>query len=111
MPRYSIRRLKDHLRHNFRFAPHVGGVTSVKPRDYVLPGDETVEAASPYAAFFAMRDAKTPLEVGDLLETDSGALHIFKYVGFEEAKWTLPEPLKAEAAAAGVESTPSAIQL
>jgi len=28
--------------------------------------------------------------VGDLLETDSGALRICKYIGFEAAEWVLP---------------------
>jgi hypothetical protein len=27
-----------------------------------------------------------------LLEAEDGKLSIFKYVGFEEAKWVLPEP-------------------
>ncbi len=61
----------------------------VKPRDYE-PG-ATVEAASPYAAFFALRESDTPLEVGDLLETDGGSLRIFKFVGFEGAEWVKPE--------------------
>ena len=86
---YRIHRLKDHLRQQFRFGPHVSGTAQVKPRDY-QPGTE-VEAATPYAAFFALKDTGTPLEVGDLLETEDGALRIFKFVGFEEARWVLPE--------------------
>lgn len=89
MPCYRIHRLKDHLRPSFRFAPHVSGTAHVKPRDYE-PGDR-IEAASPYAAFFALRDAGTPLDVGDLLEIEGGALRIFKFVGFEEAQWMVPE--------------------
>lgn len=89
MPSYRIHRLKDHLRQSFRFAPHVSGSASIKPRDYA-PG-ENVEAASPYVAFFAMRDSGTPLEVGDLLEAEDGSVRIFKFVGFEEAQWVLPE--------------------
>jgi hypothetical protein len=90
MPRYRIHRLKDHLRQSFRYAPHVSGTASVKPRDYEAKGE--IEAASPYAAFFATRDAGAPLELGDLLEAHDGALRIFKFVGFEEAQWVLPEP-------------------
>ena len=77
----------------------------VKPRDYQpLPesqgqshdqDQDQVEAASPYAAFFALRDSGTPLEVGDLLEAEDGSLRIFKFVGFEEAQWVLPEPKPA----------------
>jgi|KBSMisStaDraftv2_1062788.scaffolds.fasta_scaffold2824316_1 hypothetical protein len=92
MPMYRIHRLKDHLRQQVRFAPHVSGTAQVKPRDYqLLEPAETQEAATPYAAFFALRDTPTPLEVGDLLETGEGSLCIFKYVGFEEAQWVLPE--------------------
>jgi hypothetical protein len=104
MASYRIHRLKDHLRQHFRFAPHVTGTASVKPRDYE-PGD-AVEAASPYAAYFALRESGTPLEVGDMLEAEGGALRIFKFVGFEEAEWLLPD-VKPEAAipdAAAVES-------
>jgi len=56
---------------------------------------ETVEAATPYAAYFAMRGAEAPLEPGDVLESETGELRIFKFVGFEEARWTPAEP-KAE---------------
>jgi len=89
MPGYRIHRLKDHLRHQFRYGPHVSGMASVKPRDYE-PGD-TIEAATPYAAFFALKETPAPLVPGDLLETDGGALRIYKFVGFEEAQWVLPE--------------------
>lgn len=92
MATYRIHRLKAHLRQPFRYAPHVSGAAMVKPRDYEVREDpETIEAASPYAAFFAMRDTETPLELGDLLDRD-GALVILKFVGFEEAGWVVPEP-------------------
>ena len=42
-----------------------------------------------------MRDAGTPLEPGDLLEAEAGGLRIFKFVGFEEAQWTLPETVES----------------
>ncbi len=93
MPSYLIHRLKDHLRQPFRYAPHVSGVASLKPRDYLsgeTPG-ETIEAASPYAAYFDLRGTAAPLELGDVLQSESGELRIFKFVGFEEAKWVLPE--------------------
>jgi hypothetical protein len=88
MATYRIHRLRTHLRQQFRFAPHVSGTAVVKPRDY--EPDISVEAASPYAAFFALRDSGAPLEVGDLLEAE-GKLTIFKFVGFEEAQWLVPE--------------------
>ena len=90
MPDYRIHRLKDHLRHQFRYGPHISGMAGVKPRDYE-PG-ASVEAPTPYSAYFALRDSDTPLEVGDLLESDDGSLCIFKFVGFEEARWVLPDP-------------------
>lgn len=90
MATYRIHRLRDHLRGPFRFAPHVSGTAMVKPRDY-KETEEFVEAGSPYAAFFAMKDSAEPLQLGDLLESD-GSLQIFKFVGFEQAEWVLPEP-------------------
>ena len=94
MPGYRIHRLKDHLRHQFRYAPHVGGTASVKPRDY--ESGARIDAPTPYAAFFALRGSDAPLAVGDLLESEDGALRIFKFVGFEDAQWVLPEPKPEE---------------
>jgi hypothetical protein len=99
MPSFRIHRLKDHLRQNFRFAPHLSGTANVKPRDYETTEDDVIEAATPYAAFFALRDAPRPVQVGDLLECEDGSLRIFKFVGVEEAQWLLPEA-KPESAAA-----------
>jgi hypothetical protein len=99
MTTYRIHRLKDHLRQQVRFAPHVGGTATVKPRDYrsadpqEARAEDLVEAETPYAAFFALRNTAAPLEVGDLLESAAdGSLRIFKFVGFEEAQWAVPEP-------------------
>ncbi len=88
MATYQIHRLKAHLRQGFRFAPHVSGVTNAKQRDYEAKG--TVEAASPYAAFFALKDSPEALELGDVLEHE-GQLRILKFVGFEEAQWVVVE--------------------
>jgi len=96
MPNYRVHRLKDHLRQSFRFAPHVGGTANVKPRDYEPGG--AVEASSPYAAFFSLKDSETPLQLGDILEAEDNSLRIYKYVGFEEARWILPEAKPDEAA-------------
>jgi len=93
MSSYRIHRLKDHLQQSFRAAPHVSGPATVKPRDY-QPGDspaDIIEAPSPYAAFFALKETPSPLVPGDLLESESGVLRIYKFVGFEEAQWVLPE--------------------
>jgi hypothetical protein len=107
MARYQIHRLKNHLRQQFRFAPHVSGVANVKARDYELGG--TVEAVSPYAAFFAMRELPDALEVGDVLECD-GSLRILKFVGFEEAQWVVPEAKPPLGVSLDVESGSAAIQ-
>jgi len=90
MVTYRIHRLRAHLRQGFRYAPHVSGAANVKPRDYAPA--ETVEAVTPYAAYFALRDTEAPLELGDMLESETGELRIFKFVGFEEARWIVPEP-------------------
>jgi hypothetical protein len=115
MQTYRIHRLKDHLRNQVRFAPHVSGTATVKPRDYQPPatGEDLVEAETPYAAFFALRDTAAPLAVGDLLESAAdGSLRIFKFVGFEEAQWALPEPKAVVAGSAqpGMDEQPSALQ-
>ncbi len=89
MPTYRIHRLKDHLRQSFRLAPHVTGSANVKPRDYE-PSD-SIEASTPYAAFFVLKETAAPLAPGDLLEPEGGVLRIYKFVGFEEAQWVLPE--------------------
>src|SRR5437588_4336354 len=97
MPVYRIHRMKDLPRQQFRWAPHTSGVTVAKPKDYEQRHDDvypTVEAASPYAAWVALRGSDTPLDIGDILETE-GELRILKYVGFEEARWYVPEPAAA----------------
>jgi len=86
---YRIHRLREHLRRQFRYAPHVSGRAQVKPRDY--EAGDSIQADSPYRAFFALRDGGKTLDVGDLLEAGDGSLRIFKFVGFEEAVWVLPE--------------------
>ena len=104
MPAYQIHRLKETPRQQFRWAPHTSGVTIVKPKDY-QPG-AVIEAASPYAAWMALRDAAEPLEGGDLLELPGAELRIYKYIGFEEARWWVPEaaPAGAEAPSAPASS-------
>jgi hypothetical protein len=90
MPVFKIHQLRDHAQEHFRWAPHISGATQVKPKDYQEAGQ--IEAPSTYSAWARLREADTPLRVGDLLETESGELRIYKYVGFEEAQWAQPEP-------------------
>ena len=89
MAKYRIYRMKDGPRQQFRWAPHVSGAASVKPKDYQPAGE--IEADGEYDAWTRLRNSEQPLAVGDVLETESGALHICKYVGFETATWLLPE--------------------
>jgi hypothetical protein len=95
MPAYHIHRLKETPRQQFRWAPHTAGVTVVKPKDYE-PG-AVVEADSPYALWLALRETEQALAVGDLVQLEGGELRIFKYIGFEEARWYVPEPAPAPA--------------
>jgi hypothetical protein len=97
MPAYQIHRLKETQRQQFRWAPHTPGVTIVKLKDYEPA--EVVEAASPYALWLALRESERALAVGDLIEVVGDAsnqanaeLRILKYIGFEEARWYVPEP-------------------
>jgi hypothetical protein len=90
MPVFRIHRMRDAARQQFRWAPHVSGAVSVKPKDYE-PSDQA-EAENEYAAWALLRNSERSVGVGDVLETPSGDLRICKYVGFEEARWLLPEP-------------------
>jgi hypothetical protein len=81
--------MKESTRQQFRWAPHTIGITSVKPKDYEPAC--TVEASTPYAVWIQLKDTPEPLQVGDILESESGELRIYKYVGFEEAQWFVPE--------------------
>ena len=102
MPLFRIHRMKETPRQQFRWAPHVSGAAVAKPKDYDPAGQ--VEAETEYAAWAALRQSGQPLEVGDILEILSfegeptGALRICKYVGFEEARWFVPEQLGQTAA-------------
>jgi hypothetical protein len=89
MTAYRIYRMKESTRQQFRWAPHTIGITQVKPKDYELM--VTVEASTPYAVWIQLKESSEPLQVGDILEAESGELRIYKYVGFEEAQWVLPE--------------------
>jgi hypothetical protein len=93
MQAYQIHRLKETQRLQFRWAPHTSGVTIAKPRDYEK--GTMVEAASPYAVWTGLRGTAEELQVGDLLEVEGGDLRILKYIGFEEARWYVPEPVPA----------------
>ena len=88
MPSYRIYRMKENPREHFRSAPHVSGAANVKHRDYEEGGQ--IEAANEYAAWESLRASEQPLQIGDLLETDSGDLRICKYIGFEAAVWVVP---------------------
>src|ERR1041385_7050789 len=89
MPLFRIYRMKDSPRQQFRWAPHVSGCASLKPKDFEQRGE--VDALNEYDAWKLLRDSGEPLAVGDLLDSDAG-LRICKYVGFEPAQWVLPEP-------------------
>ena len=89
MAEYRIYRMKESTRQQFRWAPHTIGITNAKPKDYELT--VTVEAPTPYAVWLQLKETPEPLQVGDILETVGGELRIYKYVGFEEAQWVLPE--------------------
>ncbi|HKW99137.1 MAG TPA: hypothetical protein VJN43_15465 [Bryobacteraceae bacterium] len=94
--------MKEAPRQHFRWAPHVSGAASVKRKDYEEGGQ--VEALNQYAAWDRMRASERPLEVGDLLESETGELQICKYIGFEGAVWWLAP---AEPAAAPEQQAPA----
>lgn len=81
--------MKEQARLSFRAAPHTSGETAVKLKDYAESG--SVEAVNAYEAWEMLRATGQPLEVGDVLESELGGIKICKYIGFEDAKWILPE--------------------
>jgi hypothetical protein len=93
--------MKESVRQQFRWAPHTIGITTVKPRDYEQIN--TMEASGVYAVWMALKDTDEALQVGDILEVDGGELRIYKYVGFEEAQWLIPE------VKSGLETAPVAV--
>ena len=95
MPLFRIHRMKDTPRQQFRWAPHVSGAANVKQKDYEPSGE--VDAENEYAAWALLRGSETPLLVGDILELPAGQLRICKYVGFDEARWFIPESHVPEA--------------
>lgn len=104
MPEYRVFRLKDHLRQQFRWAPHLSGVTAVKPKDY--EESFTVNAGTPYEAWHTLKGSERELRVGDLLGAGETELRILKYIGFEEARWVLPEPKNPNPAAEVLQPAP-----
>ena len=89
MPTYRIFRMKEQARLSFRAAPHTSGESAAKLKDYVEA--ESIEALNTYEAWELLRATERPLEVGDILESELGAIKICKYIGFDDAKWILPE--------------------
>ena len=81
--------MKGTVRQQFRWAPHASGAMQIKPRDFEPSGE--VQAAGLYSAWSDLRGTEQSLEIGDVLESEAGDLRICKYVGFEEARWVLPE--------------------
>lgn len=98
--------MKDHVRQSFRWAAHTLGMANVKPRDFIEQEGE-IEAGSPYTAWMLWKDTEHPLEVGDLLQSDSGTLYLYKYVGFEEARWVVPEAKPDSPTVPGEEAVPA----
>jgi hypothetical protein len=97
MPSFRIHRMKPHVRQNFRWAPHTSGVSQLKPRDYEEAGE--FEGESFYDVWTRLRGGEEALDVGDVLEIPGGEVRICKYVGFEEARWVLPDAKEEPAVA------------
>ena len=93
MPMYRVYRMKDAPRQQFRWAPHVAGAASVRAQG--LRAGRRSQADSEYDAWSRLRASGRPLDVGDLLESESGSLRICKYVGFESASLDRPEAKSA----------------
>ena len=101
MALFQIYRMRDAARQHFRTAAHTSGQALIKPRDYDKA--DLIDAPHAYGAWAHLRDSNLALSIGDVLEdSTSGEARIYKYVGFELAKWVLPE------VRSGVETLPAA---
>jgi hypothetical protein len=103
--RYRIHRIKETPGESFRWAAHTGGEAIVKPKDY--EAGEELEAPSVYAAWKSMNQRGQALRPGDLLESldaPSQSLQIAKYIGFEPARWWIPDPKPTNSAGVDVKS-------
>lgn len=89
MPLYRIFRMKENDRQRFRWQPHTSGTSLAKPREYEENG--SIEAPTAYAAWAQLKETNEQLEAGDILAGPNDEMRILKYVGFEEAKWLIPE--------------------
>lgn len=89
MPLFRIHKLKESHRQQFRWQPHTSGLSHVKPKDYEPAG--SVEASNEYVAWMRLKQDGAAFQVGDLLEVEGVSLRIYKYVGFEEVRWVVPE--------------------
>ena len=103
--------MKDAPREHFRWVAHTGGLAAVKMKDYEAAGE--VQAPTSYAAWKILGGENRPLEPGDVLEmlTDDGEpgeLSVLKYIGFEPAKWYVPEP-HPDTGTQGTESSDSVL--
>jgi len=89
LPVYRVHRLKESARQQFRWAPHTIGLSIARPKDYEFSRE--VEARSHYAAWLDLKDSSDPLQLGDIFESSDGDLRIYKFVGFEQVQWQVPE--------------------
>ena len=105
MATYRIYRLREAARAQFRWGPHTAGLSAIKPKDYEPAGE--LEASGPYVAWTLLKDTQEPLQPGDVLEAEDGSLRIYKFVGFEEAQWILPEVKSVDAVPPVTEAPPA----
>jgi len=91
--------MKEPARQQFRWVPHTIGESTARPKDY--EPDDAVQAPTPYAAWQLLKDTSRPLLPGDILESETGHLSIYKYVGFENVQWQVPEAKPAVEVPAG----------
>ena len=65
MPIYRIFRMKDSPRQQFRWAPHVSGSATARPKDFEQRGQ--VEAQNEYDAWRRLRESKERMTTQELV--------------------------------------------
>ena len=56
MASFRIYRMRPHVKQSFRWAPHVTGLATVKPRDYLPDGE--FEAHNEYALWAELQESR-----------------------------------------------------
>lgn len=85
MATFFIKRLRPFLQEKYKWSPIGSTLNPLKVNDFLDDGE--ILADSVYHAWTLLREESRELRVGDLLVSESEAVFLCTYSGFEEAAW------------------------